>query len=105
MAFRNAPHAGHLMASGLGGCRPAGQSGRCPKPLIGSPGAKVIKLADKIANLRDIIAHPPATWSDERKREYFDWASRVVQGIRGTNSQLEATFDSLYSPDERKAGP
>jgi guanosine-3',5'-bis(diphosphate) 3'-pyrophosphohydrolase len=54
-----------------------------------SEGAKLIKLADKIANLRDIIASPPANWSVERKREYFDWAKRVVDGVRGTNVRLE----------------
>jgi len=33
--------------------------------------AKLVKLADKICNLRDIVASPPAGWSLERKREYF----------------------------------
>ena len=30
--------------------------------------AKLVKLADKICNLRDIFASPPADWSAERKR-------------------------------------
>ena len=59
-------------------------------------GAKLVKLADKIANLRDIIASPPADWSLTRKREYFDWAKRVVDEVRGTNLKLERRFDSLY---------
>src|SRR5688572_15198561 len=59
-------------------------------------GAKLVKLADKIANLRDIIANPPADWSVTRKREYFDWAKRVVDQVRGTNLRLERRFDSLY---------
>ena len=36
--------------------------------------AKLVKLADKICNLRDITASPPADWSIQRKQEYFDWA-------------------------------
>ena len=59
-------------------------------------GAKLVKLADKIANLRDMIAHPPAGWSIERKREYFDWAKSVVDQIRNTNARLEKRFDRVY---------
>lgn len=59
--------------------------------------AKLVKLADKICNLRDIIASPPADWSVERKREYFDWAKAVVDQIRGSNRKLERRFDQLYS--------
>src|SRR5689334_747173 len=43
--------------------------------------AQLIKLADKISNLRSIIASPPADWSYERKRQYFDWAKQVVDGL------------------------
>jgi GTP diphosphokinase / guanosine-3',5'-bis(diphosphate) 3'-diphosphatase len=54
------------------------------------------KLADKICNLRDIIASPPAGWTLERRREYFDWAKSVVDRVRGTNARLERRFDQLY---------
>ena len=59
--------------------------------------AKLVKLADKISNLRDISASPPSDWSLERKREYFDWAARVVDGVRGVHPELEALFDKIYS--------
>lgn len=58
--------------------------------------AKLVKLADKICNLRDILASPP-TWTTERKVEYFDWANQVVAQLKGVNAKLEAEFDSLYS--------
>jgi len=57
--------------------------------------AKLIKLADKISNLRDILASPPRDWTEDRKKEYFDWAGKVIDQIRGTNSKLENIFDSL----------
>ena len=57
--------------------------------------AKLVKLADKISNLRDILSSPPKDWTDDRKKEYFDWAGKVVDQIRGTNSKLENIFDSL----------
>jgi guanosine-3',5'-bis(diphosphate) 3'-pyrophosphohydrolase len=62
-----------------------------------SPRAKLVKLADKIANVSDIDGAPPAGWSVERKREYFDWAKRVVDRMRGANAALEARFDAEYA--------
>jgi len=59
--------------------------------------AKLVKLADKICNLRDILASPPADWSAQRKRTYFDWAARVVAGLRGVHPGLEAVFDGLLA--------
>jgi GTP diphosphokinase / guanosine-3',5'-bis(diphosphate) 3'-diphosphatase len=59
--------------------------------------AKLVKLADKICNLRDVLASPPVGWSRSRKREYFDWAKQVVDGLRGSNSALETAFDDVYS--------
>jgi guanosine-3',5'-bis(diphosphate) 3'-pyrophosphohydrolase len=63
----------------------------------GSPEARLVKLADKICNLRDILASPPADWSAERKQAYFDWAARVVAGLRGINPELEAVLDGLLA--------
>ncbi|PZP54671.1 MAG: phosphohydrolase [Azospira oryzae] len=58
--------------------------------------AKLVKLADKICNLRDIIASPPSDWSTERKQEYFEWAKQVIDGLRGVHPGLEAVFDAVY---------
>lgn len=59
--------------------------------------AKLVKLADKICNLRDILVSPPAGWTLARKQEYFDWAAQVVVGLRGVHPQLESIFDTLYA--------
>jgi guanosine-3',5'-bis(diphosphate) 3'-pyrophosphohydrolase len=59
--------------------------------------ARLVKLADKIANVSDINGAPPAGWSLERKREYFDWARQVVERMRGTHKVLEARFDAEYA--------
>ncbi len=58
--------------------------------------ARLVKLADKICNLRDIKAYPPRDWSLERQRDYFDWAKRVVEALRGTSARLERKFDQAY---------
>ena len=57
-------------------------------------GAKLVKLADKTANLRDIAATPPADWDEERRRAYVDWAATVIERVRGTHPRLEAIFDA-----------
>ena len=59
--------------------------------------AKLVKLADKICNVRDVAARPPAGWALERKQQYFDWAKEVVDQIRGTHAELEQRFDDVYA--------
>ncbi len=59
--------------------------------------ARAIKLADKICNLRDILASPPVDWPVTRKLEYFDWAKAVVDGMRDANPNLVQRFDAEYA--------
>lgn len=59
-----------------------------------SSAAKLVKLADKLCNLRDIIDHPPAAWPAERCAAYVVWTAAVVAGLRGINAPLEAAFDA-----------
>jgi GTP diphosphokinase / guanosine-3',5'-bis(diphosphate) 3'-diphosphatase len=59
--------------------------------------AKLVKLADKISNLRDVATSPPAGWPLERRREYFDWAKAVVDRLRGVHAGLERAFDQAYA--------
>ncbi|MGE0446711.1 MAG: HD domain-containing protein [Vicinamibacterales bacterium] len=65
-----------------------------------SPSARQIKIADKVCNLRDILASPPDGWSVARKREYVDWAVAVVAGCRGVNAGLERAFDAVVREAE-----
>jgi (p)ppGpp synthase/HD superfamily hydrolase len=58
-----------------------------------SSNAQSLKLADKISNVYDVAFCKPVDWARERQLEYFDWASRVVAGLRGCNASLEAEFD------------
>jgi len=54
--------------------------------------AKLVKLADKIANVRDMASSPPASWATERRQDYFDWAAAVVAGLGSPNGQLTGAF-------------
>lgn len=62
-----------------------------------SNGAKLVKLADKICNLRDILAAPPADWLPSRKQDYFAWAGAVIDQLRGVHPGLEALFDDVQA--------
>jgi len=59
--------------------------------------AKLVKLADKITNLRDVAHNPPPDWSLARRKEYFNWAKQVIDQVRGTHSTLETLFDEAHA--------
>jgi guanosine-3',5'-bis(diphosphate) 3'-pyrophosphohydrolase len=54
----------------------------------------LIKLADKISNVRSVAASPPVDWSNRRKREYIQFCAAIVNQLRGTSAVLEAEFDA-----------
>ena len=58
-----------------------------------TPRAKILKLADKISNLRSLATSPPADWPMQRRSDYVIWTTEVVQGLRGTSGLLEQEFD------------
>ncbi|XP_075287983.1 guanosine-3',5'-bis(diphosphate) 3'-pyrophosphohydrolase MESH1 isoform X1 [Opisthocomus hoazin] len=68
-----------------------------------SPRAKLVKLADKLYNLRDLNHCTPEGWSSQRVQEYFQWAAEVVAGLRGTSPPLEEALRRLF--EERGLGP
>jgi len=59
--------------------------------------AALVKLADKICNVRDVAANPPAQWSEERRQEYFEWAKAVVEGLKEPHPKLRKLFDKAYA--------
>lgn len=41
-------------------------------------------------------ASAPASWSLQRRQEYFDLAKAVIDGLRGVHPALEHIFDEAY---------
>ena len=64
--------------------------------------AKRIKLADKICNVRDIAQDPPPGWTQERRKEYLEWSSKVVAGCRGSSPTLEHAYDECLAEAQRR---
>ena len=56
--------------------------------------AKLVKLADKICNLRDLRDCPP-DWSEERINAYHRFARDVYRGLRGTHADLDEAMERL----------
>lgn len=62
-----------------------------------SPGAKLIKIADKISNVREIASDPPRKWGTGRQRKYFDWAERVVNAMGQVDPEMRLVFDKTLA--------
>ena len=58
-----------------------------------SPGARLIKIADKISNIRARILQDPSAAEREDLLDYVNWAELVVAGCRGGNAVLDRAFD------------
>jgi guanosine-3',5'-bis(diphosphate) 3'-pyrophosphohydrolase len=58
--------------------------------------AGLVKLADKIANLRDVAERPPTDWPLARRQEYFDWVKQVVDQISDPPAELATLFAAIY---------
>jgi DNA-binding ferritin-like protein (Dps family) len=67
-----------------------------------SPEAKVLKLADKLHNFRDLSTFPPENWPQERVDAYFVWGEKVIAGLRGSNSSLESALDKVITEQKTK---
>lgn len=57
--------------------------------------ASLIKLADRIANVRELGASPPPEWSEERRRTYLNWSIEVVNALTHKPQALMALFERV----------
>jgi GTP diphosphokinase / guanosine-3',5'-bis(diphosphate) 3'-diphosphatase len=64
-------------------------------PQLSTP-ARLVKLADKTCNVRDVIDSPPPAWPSERRQAYLAWAKQVVDGLRDVSPVLAAAFDAQH---------
>ena len=60
-----------------------------------SKGAALIKLGDKISNVTDVTNNPPATWNINRRKQYLDWAEKVIENCPKVNDRMENTFQGI----------
>ena len=60
-----------------------------------SNGAALIKLGDKISNVTDVINNPPEDWDNNRRKEYLDWAEKVIENCPKVNDRMENKFQEI----------
>ena len=60
-----------------------------------SKGAALIKLGDKISNVTDVINSPPVDWDINRRKEYLDWAEKVIKNCPKVNDRMENKFQEI----------
>lgn len=58
--------------------------------------ARLVKLADRIANMIDVLDSPP-DWNRVRKIAYFNHGAELAAGLRGVNDALDAEFYRVYN--------
>jgi guanosine-3',5'-bis(diphosphate) 3'-pyrophosphohydrolase len=66
--------------------------------------AKLIKLADIICNVGDLVCSPPHDWTLQRQQEYLLWTEKVVKGLRGTDPALEDRYDEEIAHGRKALG-
>jgi HD domain len=63
--------------------------------------ARLVKFADIISNLRAIAVSPPAGWSNDRRLGYLSSCRNLVDAGRGSNAEIERTFDDTAKAVEQ----
>ena len=63
--------------------------------------AKILKLADKISNLKAMAASPPPDWSVRRRLEYVEWARAVAAGLKDASPMLEERLEKAAAEAQR----
>ena len=67
-----------------------------------SKDATLVKIADKISNITDVINESPPEWDINRCKEYIDWAEAVINNCHKVNTPLENHFYNLVNSYKAK---
>ena len=62
-----------------------------------SKDATLVRIADKISNVSDVIENPPSEWNQKRCNKYVDWAEAVMNNCQKVNQDLENHFFELLT--------
>nr|XP_022910548.1 guanosine-3',5'-bis(diphosphate) 3'-pyrophosphohydrolase MESH1-like [Onthophagus taurus] len=57
--------------------------------------AKLVKLAEKLHNVRDLEMRTPRGWTEQRVKQYYSFARNVYNGLKGVNTKLDVLLDEL----------
>ncbi len=66
-----------------------------------SPEAALVKICDKLSNIRAVAEAPPVGWSQDRRMAYLDWAESVVVCLPTGANPARATFVAQLAASRR----
>ena len=66
-----------------------------------SKDATLVRIADKISNVSDVIENPPPEWNQKRCNKYVDWAEAVMNNCQKVNQDLENHFFELLTESRK----
>lgn len=100
LAQRFGPHVANLVAEVTDDMR-LSRSQRRAKQIADAPGksagARLIKIADKISNIRARIVPDPDREQRDDLADYLGFAEKVAGGCRGVNPVLDRMFDETVA--------
>lgn len=67
--------------------------------------AALVKLCDKISNVRSVGDTPPQDWPRTRRLAYLDWAEEVVAGLRDVPDAALAAFRAVLESARAAVAP
>lgn len=66
------------------------------KMKTASPEAKMVKIGDKISNVKSTLEDPPKNWGKAENIGYAVWSKKVVDACRDANPKLATVFDTIF---------
>ena len=70
-----------------------------------TPSVAIIKLSDKLSNLRTLAKNPPSSWTRDRIDQYFQWAQSVIENLPESNLLLKQAVKEVISGYWEKQEP
>jgi guanosine-3',5'-bis(diphosphate) 3'-pyrophosphohydrolase len=65
--------------------------------------AQLVKLADRLYNIRDLDS-PPPSWTQEKVDGYFAWGEKLLSVLAGTNAGLESALQMRIDTHKEQKG-
>ena len=59
-----------------------------------SPGGALVKICDKISNIRAVADSPAEDWTLDRQSEYLRWSAEVVAALPAAADPARPTFEA-----------
>jgi (p)ppGpp synthase/HD superfamily hydrolase len=50
--------------------------------------AKLVKLSDRLYNVRDLRT-PPVGWNEDKIQNYYEWGQKLLEALQGTHPAME----------------